>query len=231
MFKNYLFHQMSELPGWQQILRQRVALKNTNYKFWLNYNLFSFVWWLMLIFFILVWVIWWKLVDKTRLAEIVLYGLMIGLAATLMDVVGVAFILWGYPNMFSPLVPPVFSITVYGLLPIAFMLTYQYTTDWKSFAIATVIVSIILAFVAEPVAEGLGILQLNKWKHLYSFFTNIAIPLSLKYVINKILAIQKKQISQAQSFNKPKITRYHLAPNPAGKPDKVRNKGVKPKKV
>lgn len=177
---------MSENPLWKEQVQARIALKTINLKHWLELNLFSPVWWLMLIIFIATWFIWWKLVNKTKLLEIVTYGLLVAFLFTILDFIGAEYVLWGYPNMILPLMPSLFVADL-GSFPVIYMLIYQYFPDWIKFTIAITIASSFLAFIAEPIAVSLDIYQMNNWQHLYSFPIYIALALILKWILKKII--------------------------------------------
>jgi hypothetical protein len=180
----------SDSPQWKEIIKIRNELHNKYSEYWLNNNLFSLAWWLMLILCISLWFIWWKLVNKTKLLEIVAFGTMVGLIASVIDIIGCENVLWGYPNDLDPLITPL-TVTDFCLIPISYMFLYQYFVNWKSFVIASVLLSAFYVCVAESLAEQLGIFQLNHWKHIYDFPMYILLALLLKWVINKIVLIQK----------------------------------------
>ena len=170
---------VSQHPLWQRQIELRKMLRDVSIDFWLKTNVFSLVWWLELILVFLLWFFWWKRVDKTRLLEIAFYGLMVAITATVIDLIGTESVLWGYPNMLVPLMPPLFVVN-FSLLPVIYMLVYQYFSSWKSFVIATLIISFIFAYGLEPLAIWLDIYEMNNWKYLYSLPVYIALALSLK---------------------------------------------------
>lgn len=182
---------LAENPLWQEQIQARITLRDINLKFWLEYNLFTPVWWLMLITLIGVWLIWFKWVDKSRLLEIIAYGLMVAFLATIFDLTGAELVLWGYPNMLVPLMPPLFLVDL-GILPVAYMLVYQYFSRWKGFTIAMTLNAAFLAFLGEPIAQWLNIYQVNNWKHIYSFPIYIALGLFLKWIMKIIITKQNK---------------------------------------
>ncbi|VBB05196.1 Hypothetical protein LUCI_0403, partial [Lucifera butyrica] len=72
---------------------------------WLDEDLFHFKWWILLgllTFFILV---WWKLLDKKRLPEIMLYAVLTLILAMGIVEYGGELTLWDYPNDISPIFP------------------------------------------------------------------------------------------------------------------------------
>lgn len=180
---------VSEHPLWKEQIKGRMALRDINLKVWLETNLFSPVWWLMLILLIGIWFLWWKLVDKTRLMEIFTYGLMVSVLSIIFDAIASQSVIWGYPNRLIPLSPPLLLEDL-CLLPVIFMLIYQYFTRWKSFSIALLITAFLIAFVVEPIAVWLDIFQLNKWEYQYSFLLYISMAAFLKWVMDNIKAKQ-----------------------------------------
>ena len=154
----------SDSQQWKEILQIRSELHHKYSAYWLNKNLFSLAWWLMVILFISLWFIWWKRVDKTKLNEIVTFGFMVALISnSCIDIIGCENVLWGYPIDLDPLISPL-TVTDFCLIPITYMLLYQYFVNWKSFIIASVIISALYVFVAEPIAIQLNIFQLHNWK-------------------------------------------------------------------
>lgn len=174
----------------EEQIKARIALRDINLKHWLESNIFSPVWWLLLISFITLWVIWWKFVNKTKLLEIVTYGLIVSFLSTILNLFGTEFVLWGYPNNLVPVAPLLFEIDL-GFLPVIYMLIYQYFPDWIKFTIAISITAVIIAFMGEPLAIRLDIYEMNNWKHIYSFPLYIALGLILKWILKKIIEKEK----------------------------------------
>ncbi len=58
-----------------QIFQSKLEELETQY--WLENNLFSFQWWLLLIVLILPWVIWSRFVERKRRKEILLFGALL----------------------------------------------------------------------------------------------------------------------------------------------------------
>jgi hypothetical protein len=182
---------ISQNSLWKEQVADRKHLSEINTKHWLENNLFTPVWWLMLIMFIMSWYIWWKLVYKNRLHEIIIYGLMVIIGATILDIFGTEFVLWGYPNMLIPTAPPLFFVDI-CILPIIYMLVYQYFTRWKSFLTAMIITAAIISFIGEPIAVWLEIYELNNWNHLYSFPIYIILAIIFKWICSKIIKYKRK---------------------------------------
>ena len=180
-------------PLWKNEMKSRINFKDITLQHWFNNCVFSPIWWFMLISVIILWFAWWKLVNKSKLLEIVTYGLFITLISSMLDIIGTEDILWGYPNMLIPLAPPLLFAD-FCVIPIIYMLIYQYFTTWKSFIIISTISGFLNAYVCEPIAISLQIYQMNNWKHIYSFPIYIIIGLLFKKVMYLILTIQRNNI-------------------------------------
>lgn len=150
LFLHIIFKVMTSMNStWQDIINLRQQLSETVWDYWVRDNLFSWQWWLHVITLIVVYTIWWKLVDKKRLREVVIFGLLIMIMSSILDIIGVDFMLWGYPNMIFPLAPPI-VFDNYATLPPVFSLVYQYSRNWRSFIIATIVMAGAFAFIVEP---------------------------------------------------------------------------------
>lgn len=97
---------------------------------------------------------------------------------------GLSFSLWGYPYtiMHTPEIIEIHNI----MMPILYMMLYQYFRQWKTFLIAAAINAILFAFILEPLIVWLQIYKLYKWKYIYSVVPYFIIAVVLKWVINKI---------------------------------------------
>jgi hypothetical protein len=176
---------VNQTEWWNALTKMRINLRNEMIEYWKEVNLFSFQWWLTLcLVIIFVWT-WWKLVDYNRIIEILLYGCLVSLFASFLDVVGVSMVLWGYPNMLIPLVPPMIFID-FILLPIPFMFVYQYFESSKPFVIAIIVLSALFAFVIEPLLVWFKIYSIHNWRYIYSFPIYIIMSLSMKWIITKL---------------------------------------------
>jgi len=66
---------------------------------------------------ILPWFILWKLVDRRRLLEILVYGLLISTIVTVLDEVGCQLNLWEYRIDLEPLFPRLIAMN-FTMLPV-----------------------------------------------------------------------------------------------------------------
>lgn len=115
--------------------------------------------------------------------------------ATWMDDLGTDLNLWYYPFKIVPVFPQIVPVN-YAVLPVTFMLIYQYFPSWRSYIKAMLIMAALYSFVAEPALAYLGIYKLLRWQYYYSFPLYMLIAVSHRWLVEKILAINLKYNKQ-----------------------------------
>jgi hypothetical protein len=162
------------------------ALVQTNMERFFKYGGFlSPQWWLLLAFLIVPWLIWLKVVDKNRKLEIVVVGLFVAIVTKLLDLVGYNLNFWDYPIQIIPLVPEAFSFDL-SMIPVAYMLLYQYFKTWKSYCIGLVCMSVVYAFIGEPFCNWIMIVVYIKWKYIYSVVYYIVVGITIKAIVQDL---------------------------------------------
>jgi hypothetical protein len=172
-------------PSYEDVKQAREVLKEVSTSHWLSHDLLSWQWWLLLAATIVPWIIWLKVRDKDRTFEIFSYGLTWGMISSVLDVIGGEMIFWGYPNKLLPMVPPLFPADI-TVIPVSYMLTYQYSKTYKSYLGYCLIVSAMFAYVLEPLFIKSGMFILHKWKHTYSFIGFFILSQLIYWMINKL---------------------------------------------
>jgi len=182
---------MNEVPSFDHILDIQDLSIQLQIQHWLKYELFTPQACLLLGMLILPWFVWWKLVDKKRFLEIIIFGMLICTAATILDEVGCQLNWWDYRYDIEPLFPRLIPMN-FTVLPIMYMLIYQYFTKWKSFITANIIASALFSFVGEPLFSMTGIYVLLKWKHYYSFPIYFILAIIFKLILNWIKKVPQQ---------------------------------------
>ncbi|SPF41251.1 conserved membrane hypothetical protein [Candidatus Desulfosporosinus infrequens] len=144
-------------------------LANQSYQHWVSQELFSFGWFLTIIVLAVVYTIWLKLVDKSKLRDLLLLGSLCAVGFLITDIVFLSF--FGtveFKIRLFPFDPPIFLVSV-TKAPIVYMLVQQYTSSWKGYLLWASIGAAVLAFVLLPIYSLLGILQLHNWNYFYQF--------------------------------------------------------------
>ncbi|SMC49458.1 CBO0543 family protein [Sporomusa malonica] len=183
---------MKKFAGFEETYALQSAADVAGRDFWFQSVVFTYQWWLLVALTIIPFIIWWKIVDRRRFFEITTYGLLIALFAGLLDAIGVETDAWEYKYDLLPLLD-VFIVYDISVLPVSYMVIYQYCHTWQSFAIAHVIVSLVFAYVSEPLLVYLKIYQLINWQHTYSIPGYFLLAVFIRWVMSKF-------IKKSQSF-------------------------------
>jgi hypothetical protein len=176
------------VPSFEEIMKVQNRAIEMQIQDWIHNDLFSYQFWLLIMLLVVPWFVWWKLVDRKRHVEILLYGLLVATLVTIIDELGAQLNLWEYPIDIEPLFPRMIPINL-TVFPVIYMFIYQYFSKWKSFLIANVALAAVLSFIAENIFEWLGIYELIKWENYYSFPIYIIVALFLKWLMKLILTV------------------------------------------
>lgn len=174
----------------EKILEKKMTLLNLSIEHWLNYELYTWQWWIKFVYLAIPIIIWYKLADRKRILEIVSYGLLVSLISTVLDSIGVTFVLWNYPIRLLPI--GLSAVHDLVIIPITYMLIFQYYSKWKSFIIASILLAAVASYIIEPLYTLIGIYQAITWKHIYSFFIYIILAFFCKSIIDKLTKFGEK---------------------------------------
>lgn len=154
-------------------------------EYFLENVLFSYQWWFLLLLTIGLWVCWLVIVDKKRLTPILFVGLISSLIATISDDIGVASGLWNYPHKLAYFAGQLYTVD-FAIIPVCYMLLYQFFHIWKYYLIALLVLSVFATFAVEPLFVWMDIYVLLNWKHYYSTPFYFLIGILVKYFAEKI---------------------------------------------
>jgi len=146
-----------------------MLLASASYQHWISQELFSTGWFVILGVLFVVYAIWLKIVDKSRLTSLLLLGSLCAVGFGLSDLILEGYFgLWEYKISIFPLKPPMFVVS-YTICPILFMTVAQYTTSWKSYLLWSSIGVAVINFGLIPVYTALGIIMDHNFNHFYGF--------------------------------------------------------------
>ena len=160
----------------EQVLENTLGVYLTLLKeYWYTHSFLSYQWWTMILITIIPWFIWWKFVDKKRLMEILLFGLLMMFTTVLVAPLEqnlnlLQFIQRIHWSLTTPLYP--YEITI---LPVSFMFIYQYSKNWTSYVIGTLFLSCFLVFILIPVLIKLDYLFFVSYLSFVICFTLLII--------------------------------------------------------
>jgi hypothetical protein len=180
--KNEIFEHVWKMRDLQEKLT-KLDVEN-----WLAHQLFTWNWWILLVFLVMPWIIWFKLTDRRRLPEILLFGTLICIPTVFLDVIGNSFGLWAYPIKFAPFIPRAIPFDM-SMIPVTFMLLYQYWKAWKPFLIALFVMAATFAFIGEPLSVWIKLVIYLKWNYIYSFLYYVFLGITVKATLEKIKSI------------------------------------------
>ncbi|HEY8875863.1 MAG TPA: CBO0543 family protein [Desulfosporosinus sp.] len=145
--------------------------------------------------------IWWIIVDKQRLSQILLFGSFVAIQRAVMDIFGTDIGLWSYDIRETPLYPSVF-LHDFTLTPLALMVVYQTCHSWKKFLVWTGVATGIFSFVYFPLLIKFEFLKLYNWNLFYSFGMIFGIALFSRWVLLGIISIQQNHQPSIKPLHK-----------------------------
>ncbi len=157
---------------------------------WLQEDVFHFKWWFLLGLSLFTIMLWWRLLNKARIPEILLYTILTTIVMMGIDECGDELTLWAYPIYLFPIFPVITAINLI-FVPLALSITYQYFSTWKSFNLAAIIIAGLLSFIFEPALVLADFYQLLNWSYSYNFLLYIAVALIIRGIVVLILSIAK----------------------------------------
>ena len=182
-----------DIPKDVEIQKQ---LTNIHIKEWMQNDLFHFGWWLLICLIILSFIVWWIMLDKSRIHEICLFVVLAAIICMGINEWGTELTLWDYPIDIIPIFPPLSSINLI-ILPLFYSIIYQFFKTKRSFLWATVFGTAVICFVIEPILSLLGLFQLLNWQYFYGFPIYAAMAICIRAAVNKILVITEKYRKKA----------------------------------
>ncbi|WP_121664408.1 CBO0543 family protein [Metabacillus litoralis] len=174
-------------PSITDIMETQEKLSKMRWEYYQHDIIFSFQWWFLIVTFIILFIVWIRLLDKSRLLTILLFGFITLNIVTFLDTLGGELQIWEYPKMILPWGPRILCIDL--MISIYFMLLYQFFTKWRSYIFASIVLAAVFSFIFEPIAKLLGIYIPISWSHLYSFPIYILLAISIRYLIEKLITI------------------------------------------
>jgi hypothetical protein len=92
---------------------------------------------------------------------------------------------WDYPIQIIPFVPEAFAFDL-SIIPVGYMLLYQYFKTWKSYCIGLVCMSVVYAFIGEPFCNWIMVIVYIKWKYIYSAVYYIVTGITVRAIVENL---------------------------------------------
>jgi hypothetical protein len=171
-----------------EILELKLKLRDLSFQHYKQYEVFHWQWWINIALLVVPIVLWWLALDKKRILEICLFGLLVNMMATFLDVAGTNYGLWEYPFYILPHLPILIPVD-YVIVPVIGMTIYQLFSSWKAFIIVGLIMGAVMAFICEPLAVYIHLYKLISWRYIYSFPIYSIIYIGARIVTKKFTQV------------------------------------------
>lgn len=184
---------VSQIP---QSVQDQQLLTSIHIDEWLKNDVLKLRWWVLLGLLLVSLVIWWILLDKSRLKELCLYTALGYILVLAINEYGEELILWDYPTDIIAIFPPLSSINLL-LLPLIYSLAFQYFAARKRFIWAILSITALICFVIEPLFAWGKLYQLINWKYYFSYPLFVLTALLTRSLTLKIFKITEKSRNAA----------------------------------
>lgn len=105
------------------------------------------------------------LLDRQKAFRIGFFGLIIHVTATYIDLYGTTHRMWEYPYKIAPFPPVSFGLDA-SLIPVSYMLLYQWTIrQKKNYYLFSILLSVAFALLFKPLISWLGLFKLVEWNY------------------------------------------------------------------
>jgi hypothetical protein len=152
----------------------------------------SFEFWLMVTFLVVPLIILFFKIDKSKLFFLGFYGYSFHMLFAYTDAFGRNMGYWNYPFPIFPILPGLALDT--SLIPIIFILVYQYTLNHKkNYYVYTIIVAAIISFGFKPMLVGMGMFRMYKEiNYLHLFISYTIVIILAKVIVDVFLWVEKR---------------------------------------
>ncbi|MGY4691668.1 hypothetical protein [Salibacterium sp. K-3] len=161
---------------WNQIQEKRDELNALISSYWSDYsNVGTWEFWVVVSLLVLPLCLLY-FIDRRRIFELFCFGYTVHLLWTYIDLILENYNLLIHTRFITPQLPFALTVTT-SLLPVGFLLLYQYCTNHKkNFYIYTVLLSAVFVFVFMSIEKGMGMVELEHgMNQFYIFLIDIVI--------------------------------------------------------
>lgn len=182
------------------IFQARTTLHNLIMEKWLQEDVLSPRWWAMVALIALSYLLCFSLFDKRRYSKLFLFGSLLTVGAVVYETIGVNFVLWVCATPIFPIIPCLF-VPYLTILPVYYMLIFQYTTTWRQFSLWNLIAVSVYSLVLLPIFINTGIVRLDNWQAIYHMPFLFAIASLARAVTLLLIAIEQRQGDAVRTFS------------------------------
>lgn len=134
---------------------------------------------------------WYRLTDKRRLADLLLFGSLLAVMRMITDVAGVSSGFWYYKVRILPMAPSIFLYNL-TIIPLTFMLVQQYSSNWKQFFVWTGAACTFVCFGILQTLVRIDLLVLMHWNYVYAFIVMYIEAIVARGAFHLVIQVQEK---------------------------------------
>lgn len=156
---------------WNEIYVKTEELNELVSAYWNTYSgLDTWQFWVTFLLFALPLVLLFFTVDRDRVFEVLFFGYTVHILWTYASIILERMNFMNHTYFLLPFLPYSLNVTV-SILPVGFLLVYQYTTKHKkNFYLYSILLSAVFAFVFATLEEWMGLLEFHKGANNFHVF-------------------------------------------------------------
>lgn len=161
---------------------------------WLNQIFLSPAWFFHVFLILFTYVLFFFLVDKRRIIEILLFGSLVAVAFSVYDAIGEQLGYWATLKRVFP-IHPNFFLGDLTLIPLTAMLVYQYAFSWRRFLVWITVWAGFLAFIFfDVVLEYLNIfVYIKKFSSTIDFLLFLIVGIIARGIMVLLLKLEGRR--------------------------------------
>lgn len=151
----------------------------------------SLEFWMMCTIFVVPLIILFFKIDRSKLFLMGFYGYSVHMLFAYTDAFGRNMGFWNYPFPIFPVIPGIALDS--SLVPVIFILVYQYTLNHKkNYYVYTIIAAAIFSFGFKPLLVGMGMFKMyGGINYLHLFISFIPVIILAKVIVDVFLWMEK----------------------------------------
>ncbi|WP_371367407.1 hypothetical protein SRRS_13690 [Sporomusa rhizae] len=187
---------------------------NLIYTQWITEHFLTPTWFFQVLFVLFSYGVFFYLVDKKRIVQILLFGSLVAVSFSVYDSIGEQLGQWEYLKLILPFSPN-FFLGDLTLIPLYAMLVYQYTSSWGTFLLGLIVWAGLFVFVVFNYLYSIlsifhYITPISKYLDFFLFLLDGIIARGILIILLKQEATRGNMASRASLS--------HLLAQPAMKP-------------
>lgn len=140
--------------------------------------------------------------DRKRAFQIGFYGFNVHVWFSYIDAYGSINGLWAYPFKVFPFLPLSVSLNA-SLVPVAYMLLYQWTSNRKiNYYLFATVLSCVFAFIIKPIMSWLDLFKMYQWMNYFYLFIGYSVIMLLsKWITDFFSRLKDRQDRNTSQSN------------------------------